>query len=121
MNTYTWIFPTLDAYLSYGGETDVVITVCYQLLANNGAGVTASVSGQFGVTYTPGTPFIPFDQLTQEIVEGWANEALDVPSLEQQLDALIYQTVNPTVASLTPPWVSPPSTTSSLEPVSEPE
>lgn len=106
MNTYTWTFSTLDAFPSYEGLSDVVVSVRYTLMADDGDGHTASIGGQFTVTYDPEDPFIPFCDLTQAEVEGWANKCLDVPSLEQQLDEIIAQVINPPIVSLPPPWVS---------------
>jgi hypothetical protein len=106
-NTYTWSFPTLTAYPTYESQTDVVYTVHWVLNGTDGNGHNGSVYGTVGLTYTAGTPFTPFAQLTESQVQGWVTSALgatQVSALEANIDQQIQQQVTPTSVNLTPPW-----------------
>jgi len=108
-NAYTWSFPTLSAYPSYEGETDVVFTVHWLLNGTDGNGHTGSVYGTVGVTYAAGSPFTPYASLTEAQVQAWTVEALgpeQVASLEANIDNQIQQQVSPTVVNLPPPWAA---------------
>jgi hypothetical protein len=108
-NTYSWSFPTLSAYPSYEGETDVVFTVHWVLNGTDGNGHSGSVYGTVGVTYAAGTPFTPYASLTEEQVQAWVIDALgaeQVAEYEANIDNQIEQQVSPIVVNLPPPWVA---------------
>jgi hypothetical protein len=106
MNTYVWTFSVLDTFPSYEGLNDVVMNVRYIYSASDGNEHEASISGQFYVIYNPKDKFIPFYDLSQSDIERWADEFLNVPSLQQQLDEMIQQIVTPPIMPLPPPWLS---------------
>ena len=106
-NTYTWSFPTLTAYPTYESQTDVVYTVHWVLSGTDGNGHNGSVYGTVSLTYTAGSAFTPFAQLTESQVQGWVTSALgatQVSALEANIDQQIQQQVTPTSVNLTPPW-----------------
>ena len=106
-NTYSWSFPTLSAYPSHEGETDVVFTVHWVLNGTDGNGHSGSVYGTVGVTYAAEKPFTPFASLTEAQVTAWVVESLGadrVAELEANIDDQIQQQVLPTVVNLPPPW-----------------
>jgi len=108
-NTYTWSFPTLSAYPSYEGETDVVFTVHWVMNGTDGNGHSGSVYGTVGVTYADGSPFTPYADLTEAQVTAWVIESLGaerVAELETSIDNQIQQQVSPTVVDLPPPWAA---------------
>jgi len=47
--------------------------------------------------------YIPFDDLTEEIVVGWLESVLDVPALEAQIEAAIDLINNPIMVQLSLP------------------
>jgi hypothetical protein len=106
-NTYTWSFPTLTAYPTYESQTDVVYTVHWVLSGTDGNNHNGSVYGTVGLTYTAGSAFTPFAQLTESQVQGWVTSALgatQVSALEANIDQQIQQQITPTSVNLTPPW-----------------
>ena len=108
-NTFTWTFPTLSAYPSYEGQTDVVFTVHWVLTGTDGSGISGSVYGTVGVTYAASSPFTPYASLTEEQVQTWVIEALgaeQVAEYEANIDNQISQQVSPTIVDLPPPWVA---------------
>ena len=68
-----------------------VVTVHYNVSASEDAN-NVSTYGTTSYTQTEGASYIPYENLTQDIVVGWVQEALgkDVveASLQSQLDAL---------------------------------
>lgn len=68
-----------------------VVTVHYNVSASEDAN-NVSTYGTTSYTQTEGASYIPYENLTQEVVVGWVQEALgkDVveASLQSQLDAL---------------------------------
>jgi hypothetical protein len=108
-NTYTWFFPTLSAYPSYEGETDVVFTVHWVLNGTDGDGHNGSVYGTVPVTYVASEPFTPYASLTETQVTSWTTEGLGadrVAELQANIDNQISQQVSPTVVDLPPPWAA---------------
>ena len=107
--TYTWTFPTLDCYPQADNETDVVFNIHYNLRGTDGT-YSGSVYGTVGVTYHAEDPYIPFNDLTEEIVQGWTEEALGaetVAAMYANIEGQIENQINPKVISLTPPWAQP--------------
>jgi len=106
-NTYTWFFPTLTAYPTYESQTDVVYVVHWILSGSDGNGHTGQVYGTVSLTYTAGSPFTPYAQLTEAQVQGWVTTALGVEQVtayEANIDQQIEQQINPTSVNLPPPW-----------------
>jgi hypothetical protein len=72
-NTYRWVITQLTCVPQQYGKTDVVINVSWEQIGNNGS-YNASVYGASFVTYTPGSPFTPYEDLTQDQVIGCVQE-----------------------------------------------
>jgi len=67
--TYTYQVDSLDHRTSDGK----VVCIHYSILADNGAGVTASYHGMIG---TNGDVTVPYEELTEEIVIEWVKNGL---------------------------------------------
>lgn len=67
----------------------------------------ASVYGSQSFSKDDVTNFIPYEELTYEIVCGWLDSTLDVEALDLNLDAQIENQVNPPVIVLPLPFVNP--------------
>lgn len=103
MTTCTWTIQSMPAYAQIDGQSDVVFEVNWQCNAND-EGYSANSFGTVPVTYTAGTPFTPYDQLTQEQVWGWINPSIDRPEIEANLQAMIDAQKNPPVVTPPLPW-----------------
>ena len=101
--TYTWTIVGLPAYPQAEGQTDVVFQVNWQCLASDGTYSATSV-GSVPVTYTAGSPYTPYADLTEEQVWGWIDPDLDKPAIEANLQDLIDKQANPTVITPPLPW-----------------
>jgi len=102
-NTYIWIAEQLDCYPEKDGKTDVVFTVHWRLNGTDGTN-TATVYGSVGLTYEPGQPYTPYEDLTQAQVIGWVQDALG----SEQVQALTDNVAAQLAAIANPPVVAPP-------------
>jgi hypothetical protein len=120
-NTYTWTATNLIGYPQYEGETDVITTVFYNVVADDGQGHTASLQSIQQTPLDPAAPFIPYPDLTNDIVIGWVQNALGangVTSIYANLDAQIEAQINPPQSpeSFPLPWGSATGTVSDYVP-----
>jgi len=110
-NSYAWNCKTVDLYPTYESESDVVYNVHWRLTATSdqddaeGNPYTASAYSTQTVSLEDiGTGFVPFDDLTESIVEGWTETAMgedEVTALKSNLDANIVEQITPTTETKT--------------------
>ena len=110
--TYTWTATGLIGYPVIDGETDVVTRASYTVLADDGEGHTADYSNFAYTPLDPSVPFIPYADLTNDIIIGWVqyNIGADlVASIEGSLAIQVERQVNPPPQPevLPLPWVPP--------------
>ena len=110
--TYTWTPTQLIGYPTFDGEIDVVTRASYTVLADDGEGHTADYSNFAYTPLDPSVPFIPYPDLTPEIVIGWVQSALGpaaVAAIEESLAIVIQRQVTPPPEPvvLPLPWVPP--------------
>lgn len=110
--TYTWTVNNLIGYPVLDGQTDVVTTAFYTVTADDGAGHTASMSSiPQQIPLPKDRPWVPFADLTNDIVVGWIQDQLGasgVDAIENSLDGQIANQINPPIAPqvLPLPWDS---------------
>ena len=108
MIQFKWVISSLDSYpKTADGLSDVVFNIHYRRQATE----VDDKGTWFAETYsvlTVSAPdpssFVPYDQLTEAMVEGWLNSGLDVASIDASLTAQIEEQKNPKVVSLPLPW-----------------
>ena len=87
MTTFNWTIQQMERLTADG----FVVTVHYNVSASEDTN-NVSTYGTTSYTQTEGASYIPYENLTHEVVVGWVQEALgkDVveASLQSQLDAL---------------------------------
>jgi hypothetical protein len=112
--TYNWTINPLEAYPTHGGETDVVFNAHWQFNATSGSTeesgslYTSTLIGVEKVTYHSGSEFIPFEDLTLEIVQGWVENAIgetQVNNMKIVLATNIENQINPPTVTLRSPWL----------------
>ena len=124
--TYTWTATSLIGYPVIDGETDVVTRACYTVLADDGEGHTADYSNFALTPIDPSVPFIPYADLTNDIVIGWVQYNIGPDliaaiqgSLAIQVERQIDPPPQPEVLPL--PWPTPePPQVELSEPIAEP-
>jgi len=104
-NTYTWDCKTVDTYPTHDSHSDVVYNVHWRLNAVSdqqdaeGNDYSASSYGTHSVNADDIENFIPFADLTNEIVSGWVIEGIgedEVANIKSGLDNNIADQINPT-------------------------
>ena len=102
---YNWNCRTVDVHPTEGDETNVVYNVHWQVTGTSDEldpqdePYQSNSVGTQVVTYNPENEFIPFDDLTNEIVVDWTKEAMGeeiVSSIEANLSQEIEAKINPT-------------------------
>lgn len=105
-----WYISQLDCVPQDGDLTDFVVLVHWSRIAKetiNEVEYIASVYSRQSFSTDNVTNFIPYEQLTYDIVCGWLNDFLDVEALDLNLDAQIENQVNPPIVVLPLPFVNP--------------
>ena len=105
-----WYINQMSCVPQDGQLVDFVITVDWNRLAKetiNDKEYFASVYGSQSFSKDDVTNFIPYEDLTYEIVCGWLDASLDVEALDLNLDAQIENQVNPPIVVLPLPFTNP--------------
>ncbi len=93
-----------------GDLKDFVINVHWNRNAKetiNGVEYFASVYGSQSFSKDDVTNFIPYEDLTYDIVCGWLDASIDVAALDLNLDQQIENQVNPPIVVLPLPFQNP--------------
>jgi hypothetical protein len=104
-NTYTWIIEQMDCYPT-SPQPDCVFNVHWRCNAESSSNQATAYSVQ-AITYNPADPYIPYAQLTPDVVIGWVQEALGADGVAAVLSGLDNQLAaleNPPVVSPPLPW-----------------
>jgi hypothetical protein len=97
----------MDCYPQEDGNTDVVFTVHWTCSGTDGT-YNGSVYSTCAVTYTAGSPFTPYAQLTQDQVLGWIwAGGVDKTATEAAIQANIDNQINPPIIQPPLPWATP--------------
>ena len=100
--TYKWTINALDVNINEGDNSDVVYCVHWSYSVEEG-GVTAHNIGTHSLQYDSEN-FIAYEDLTEEIVIGWLEEALDVDSMKEGLDSVLAEKITPKVKTYSNPF-----------------
>lgn len=104
--TYNWTINPLQCYPTASENRDVVFLAHWQLTATSGS-YKESVIGVQSINYNQESTFIPFQDLTLEIVQSWVENAMGNDTLQIYKDNLnkkIQEKINPTNITLNAPW-----------------
>lgn len=102
MITYDWNCKTVDVVLQEEGLTDVVYNVHWIVTGTSDTYSSTSIGTQT-VTLDESTPFVPFADLTNDIVVGWTKDAMgeeQVASIESGIADAIEKEINPVTATM---------------------
>jgi hypothetical protein len=125
--TYTWNFNPLEAYPTASGEDNVVFLIHWQLygstqLTGSATSYQGSVIGTQNVSYEPGSTFIPFNELTYDIVYNWMTASMGLERMqayEANVAQQIENQINPPVLVEQAPWLNTTSTTTTTTTIIE--
>ena len=117
MIKYDWNCKTVDARPLEDGEIDVVYNVHWIVtgisdeLKPDGSAYSATSIGTQNVPWNPEGAFIPFEDLTNEIVVGWTQTAMGpvkMATFESNIAEQIELLINPVSINLYIPIPDPP-------------
>ena len=103
MIAYDWNCKTVDVHPQEEGETDVVYNVHWIVTGVDGD-YSASCIGTQVVPLNEGGTFIPFEDLTNDVVVEWTKEAMgeeQVTQIEAGIASEIEGKINPTSVTMT--------------------
>ena len=103
MITYNWNCRTVDVHPQEEGQTDVVYNVHWTVTGADGDYSVTNIGTQV-VPLSEGGTFIPFEDLTNEVVVEWTKEAMgeeQVASIETSIAGQIEALINPTSVTMT--------------------
>lgn len=108
---YEWSFPALDVIYNEvdpatGEPVQNVVTTVHWVYAARDGNYTATMYSTVGLP-APGQPFIAYDDLTPDIVQGWTEAALgadQVAEMQASLANNIEAQKQPKGGSMPPPW-----------------
>ena len=104
MANLSWVIPqnSMVTIKAIDGLTDVVVTVnAYRQISDD------TISTQIPVCVGLAVPtegFVPYQDLTQAIVEGWLNAGCDVAAIDAELAVQLDNIINPKTEVLPNPF-----------------
>jgi hypothetical protein len=105
-----WVINQLDCLPTDGVYNDFVLVCHWTRFAKetiNEKEYQASVYGSQSFSKDDVTNFIPYEDLTYDIVCGWLDSTIDTAALDLNLDAQIENQVNPPIVVLPLPFTNP--------------
>lgn len=108
--TYNWNCKTVDVYPTEGDYTDVVYNVYWKVtgfsdqLDSEGKPYEYTISNTQLVPLNSQSEFIPFNDLTNEIIVSWTKKAMGeevVEGIESTIQYYIDLEINPTSVTMT--------------------
>ena len=111
MINYKWIISSLDSYPKNAeGLTDVICLVHWRYQAEQVQDDKTYFAEVYGASSVPSpdpADFVPYEQVTYEMVCGWLESILNVESLNENLDSQIADQINPKIVTLPLPFNNP--------------
>ena len=108
MITYKWSVAEMEVVPQEDDVTDVVANVYWMLTGTDGQ-YSGAVRGSVKLQpYAGGQPFIPYEDLTEDVVLGWVFDVLgaSVSTYEAQVDQQITAQLSQPVIPRPLPWSS---------------
>lgn len=104
-STYYWIIVQLDCKPELEGMQDYVVAVHWRYGIEQGEYKTDTYGVQ-SFQVTEGSTFIPYEELTEEIVIGWLTDSLDVETMQNNLQIALNDLINPPIIYPPLPWLN---------------
>ena len=111
MTNYKWVVSSLDSYPKDAeGLTDVICVIHWRYQAEETQAdktYFAEVYGTLSVASPDPADFVPYEQVTYEMVCSWLESGLNTESLIENLESQIADQINPKIISLPLPFQNP--------------
>jgi len=89
---------------SYNGLSNFVTKITWRYNATNENGMTADIEGMTTFNEISQDPYIDYYSLTEEEVILWLNSQENILDLQNKLDNIINEKINPIIITLPTPW-----------------
>ena len=111
MTNYKWLISSLDSYPKNAeGLTDVICLVHWRYQAEQVQDDKTYFAEVYGASSVPSpdpADFVPYEEVTYEMVCGWLESILNVESLNINLDSQIADQITPKIITLPLPFNNP--------------
>jgi hypothetical protein len=101
MNTYEWKITSLDCYPTNEGQT---VSQVYYSVSGTAGTFTGNLTGNIPLVYAD-APYIAYDNLTEAIIIGWVQAALEADQLIAIKTCIDDQINNPPAVTPILPWL----------------
>jgi hypothetical protein len=102
-----WTIDAMEVVPNLLGETNVVINVHYRVLATDENYITSLYGVEKVEEYQEGQPFIPYEEITQEMAVTWVKDSLGTDKVTE-IESTVTENLNalksPSTTSLSLPW-----------------
>ena len=101
--TTTWKISNVKVYNTLDGNSDVIYLVNYNVTATDGNGNVYVLPEEAMVDTSSITDFVPFEDLTEEIVLGWVTTDLGtdaVAAIDQAAENALSNMLNTSIKTL---------------------
>lgn len=109
--TKQWIIASMQSYPKTADDlTDVICIVDWRRSATTIVDEKEYYTDVYGALSVPApdpADFVPYDQVTYDMVCGWLDAGLPVAEIDVNLDVALEQLINPSVVTLPLPFVNP--------------
>jgi hypothetical protein len=102
---FNWVISQLDSIPSLDGMDKVIYTIHWRAQKEE-QGFTADTYGSMQVEEADEANFIPYEEVTKQMVEEWLDAQHDTEAIEANLDAQIENFLNPPIVAYPLPWQS---------------
>ena len=100
---FTWTFPQFIVNPYYDGLTNVVTAINWVCTGTNGT-ITSSTSGTANLGSPNPAEFVPYANITQEMVYAWVSQCISKPGVEAQIASQINLLGETTSQTQQPPF-----------------
>jgi hypothetical protein len=107
MITYTWKVTGVKT-LTQGNNANAVVQTYWKKIGTDDQGNTGEFTGAtpFDASNVPADKFVPFDQLTEEVVIGWIKGVV-TGTYEKHVNEQIAKSLAPKPVDAAMPWAPP--------------
>lgn len=99
----SWQYNNFNVYNTYNGLSNVVYSYSYTLTVTDGQS-SASTYGIVRLVFGELSNIVPFEQLTEQIVQGWTEQYVETQKLIDQLTEQVLAATAQTTQGLPAPW-----------------
>ena len=95
---YTWEISALECKVKEGDLDNVIYTIHWRYKASKVVQeleVTADTYGSLALSTPEAVSFVPYADVTEEIVIGWLEASLEVDEIKTKLDKQVDLQINP--------------------------